>query len=134
MPNGDDVEFSVNDEGTELTFVLPANVSDGTIRMIPASGVEVAVATIGVAVPEDVVAEPAADIWAGDVIKLKGLNMELITDVLFPNVEDAVAPKHSRPQRSPSLFPQAPGRATSCSTQPPEPPLKLRSPPSSLRP
>ena len=35
MPNGDDVEFSVNDEGTELTFVLPANVSDGTIRMIP---------------------------------------------------------------------------------------------------
>ena len=93
MPNGDDVEFTVNDEGTELTFVLPANVSDGTIRMIPASGVEVAVATIGVAVPEDVVAEPAADIWAGDVIKLKGLNMELITDVLFPNVEDAVAPE-----------------------------------------
>ncbi len=93
MPNGDDVEFTVNDEGTELSFVLPANVSDGTIRMIPASGVEVAVATIGVAVPEDVVAEPAADIWAGDIIKLKGLNMELITDVLFPNVEDAVAPE-----------------------------------------
>lgn len=93
MPNGDEVEFTVNDEGNELSFVLPANVSNGTIRMVPASGVEIAVATIGVAVPEDVVAEPAADIWASDVIKLKGLNMELITDVIFPNVEKAVAPQ-----------------------------------------
>lgn len=94
MPNGDEVEFSVNDGGDELKFVLPANVSDGTIRMVPASGVEVAVATIGVAVPEDVVAEPATDIWAGDVIKLKGLNMELVTDVVFPNVADAVKPEN----------------------------------------
>lgn len=93
MPNGDEVEFTVNDEGNELSFVLPANVSNGTIRMVPASGVEIAVATIGVAVPEDVVAEPAADIWAGDVIKLKGLNMELITEVVFPNVEKPVAPE-----------------------------------------
>lgn len=94
MPNGDEVKFSVNDGGDELKFVLPANVSDGTIRMVPASGVEVAVATIGVAVPEDVVAEPATDIWAGDVIKLKGLNMELVTDVVFPNVADAVKPEN----------------------------------------
>lgn len=93
MPNGDEVEFTVNDEGNELSFVLPANVSNGTIRMVPASGVEIAVATIGVAVPEDVVAEPASDIWAGDVIKLKGLNMELITEVVFPNVEKPVAPE-----------------------------------------
>ncbi|MDE5989362.1 MAG: hypothetical protein K2H17_08175 [Duncaniella sp.] len=93
MPNGDEVEFTINDEGNELSFVLPANVSNGTIRMVPASGVEIAVATIGVAVPEDVVAEPAADIWAGDVIKLKGLNMELITEVVFPNVEKPVAPE-----------------------------------------
>ena len=93
MPNGDEVEFTVNADGNELTFVLPSNVSNGTIRMVPASGVEIAVATIGVAVPEDVVAEPAADIWASDVIKLKGLNMELITDVIFPNVEKAVAPQ-----------------------------------------
>ncbi|MCM1356192.1 MAG: hypothetical protein NC212_07290 [Staphylococcus sp.] len=90
MPNGDEVDYSV--EGNELSFILPANVSDGSIRMVPASGVEVAIATIGVAVPEDVVAVPAADIWAGDVVKFKGVNMELVTAVLFPGVEEAVEP------------------------------------------
>lgn len=92
MPNGDEVEFTVNEAGDEITFILPANVSDGSIRVVPASGVEVAVATIGVALPEDVVAEPAENIWGGDVIKLKGVNMELVTSVIFPNVAEAVEP------------------------------------------
>ncbi len=92
MPNGDEVEFTVNEAGDEITFILPANVSDGSIRVVPASGVEVAVATIGVALPEDVVADPAENIWGGDVIKLKGVNMELVTSVIFPNVADAVEP------------------------------------------
>lgn len=90
MPNGDEVEFTVNDD--KLSFVLPANVTNGSVCMIPASGVKVAIATIGVAVPEEVVAEPAADVWAGDVIKFKGINMELVTEVTFPNVADAVKP------------------------------------------
>ena len=93
MPNEDEVEFSVSEAGDEITFVLPANVTDGTICMLPASGVKVAIATIGVALPEDVVAEPASDIWAGDVIRLKGVNMELVTDVVFPNVGEAVKPE-----------------------------------------
>lgn len=91
MPNGDEVEFTVNED--KLSFVLPENVTDGTICMLPASGVKVAIATIGVALPEDVVAEPAENIWAGDVIKLKGVNMELVTEISFPNVEEAVAPE-----------------------------------------
>ena len=91
MPNGDEVEFTVNED--KLSFVLPENVTNGTICMLPASGVKVAIATIGVALPEDVVAEPAEDIWAGDVIKLKGVNMELVTEISFPNVEKAVAPE-----------------------------------------
>lgn len=92
MPNGDEVEFKVNEAGDEITFVLPENVTDGSIRVVPASGVEVAVATIGVALPENVVVEPAENLWAGDVIKVKGVNMELVTTVQFPNVEDAVEP------------------------------------------
>ncbi|MDE6859806.1 MAG: hypothetical protein K2J65_05290 [Duncaniella sp.] len=91
MPNGDEVEFTVNED--KLSFVLPENVTDGTICMIPASGVKVAIATIGVAVPENVEAEPAENIWAGDVIKLKGVNMELVNTVTFPNVEEAVVPE-----------------------------------------
>lgn len=93
MPNGDEVDFTVNEAGDEISFTLPANVTDGTICMLPASEVKVAIATIGVALPEDVVAEPATDIWAGDVIKLKGVNMELVTNVVFPNVSDAVEPE-----------------------------------------
>lgn len=90
MPNDDEVEFTV--DGDKLSFILPANVTDGTICMVPASGVKVAVATIGVALPGDVVAEPAADVWAGDVVKFKGVNMELVTSVTFPGVADAVEP------------------------------------------
>lgn len=93
MPNGDEVEFTYNEETGEITFILPANVSDGTIRIVPASGVEIAAATIGIALPEDVVADPATGIWAGDVIKFKGVNMEIITEILFPGVEEAVKPE-----------------------------------------
>lgn len=91
MPNGETVEFVVDED--KLTFVLPENVSDGTIVMLPASGVKVAIATIGVALPAEVVAEPASDIWKDDIIKFKGVNMELVTTVSFPNVADAVAPE-----------------------------------------
>ena len=91
MPNGEEVEFATEDD--KLTFVLPENVSDGTVVMIPASGVKVAIATIGVALPEEVVADPASDIWKDDVIKFKGVNMELVTGVSFPNVEGEVAPE-----------------------------------------
>lgn len=91
MPSGEEVEFTTDED--KLSFVLPANVTDGTICMIPASGVKVALATIGIALPEEVVADPATDIWSGDVIKFKGINMELVTEVNFPNVENSVAPQ-----------------------------------------
>ncbi len=90
MPNGDAVDFVV--EESKLSFVLPENVSNGTVVMIPASGVKVAVATIGVALPEEVVADPASSIWKGDIVKFKGVNMELVTGVSFPNVADVVIP------------------------------------------
>lgn len=95
MPNDDEVEFTVADG--KISFVLPANVSDGTICMVPASGVKVAVATIGVALPEEVVAEPATDLWAGDILKLKGVNMELVNTVTFPGVDEAVEPDDKKP-------------------------------------
>lgn len=91
MPNGEEVDFVTEDD--KLKFILPANVSDGTVVMIPASGVKVAIATIGVALPEEVVADPASDIWKDDIIKFKGVNMELVTGVSFPNVEGEVAPE-----------------------------------------
>ena len=89
MPNGDEVEYTIADN--KLTFTLPENISDGSIVAIPASGVEVVIATIGVAIPSEVVAEPATELRAGNVITLTGKNMELITNITFPGVAEAVA-------------------------------------------
>ena len=60
--------------------------------MIPASGVEVAIANIGMALPEKVVATPADGLRGGDVITLTGVNMELVTTITFPGMEEAVEP------------------------------------------
>lgn len=95
MPNGDEVEFAyarTEEAGETITFTLPANASDGAVVMIPASGVEVAIANIGMALPAEVKAVPAEGLRAGDVITLTGVNMELVTDILFPGVEGAVEP------------------------------------------
>ena len=89
MPNGDEVEYTVADN--KLTFTLPENISNGSIIAIPASGVEVVIATIGVAIPSEIVAEPATELRAGNVITLTGKNMELITNITFPGVAEAVA-------------------------------------------
>lgn len=92
MPNGDEVEFTMtaSSEGDELTFTLPDNVSDGEITVLPASDVKVVVAAVVVATPSNVVAVPAVNLRGGDMITLKGTNMDLVTDVTFPGVEEAV--------------------------------------------
>lgn len=92
MPNGDEVEFTMtaSSEGYELTFTLPDNVSDGEVTVLPASDVKVVVATVVVATPSNVVAVPAVNLRGGDMITLKGTNMDLVTDVTFPGVEEAV--------------------------------------------
>lgn len=92
MPNGDEVEFTMtaSSEGDELTFTLPDNVSDGEVTELPASDVKVVVATVVVATPSNVVAVPAVNLRGGDMITLKGTNMDLVTDVTFPGVEEAV--------------------------------------------
>lgn len=90
MPNGTLVEFVVKDN--TITFTLPENISDGAVVMIPASGVKVAIATIGVALPSEVKATPSTGLRAGDEITLSGVNMELVTNILFPSVSSAVSP------------------------------------------
>ena len=94
MPNGDEVEFSfeTKEESQSISFVLPDNMTDGEIVMIPASGVTVVIARIGMALPTDVVATPATELRGGAVITLTGKNMELVKDITFPGVEAAVSP------------------------------------------
>jgi hypothetical protein len=94
MPSGEELEFNyVNNGGVEsIIFTLPVGATDGAIVMIPASGVKVAIANLGMALPEQVVADPASELREGDQITLKGVNMELVTDVTFPGVAENVAP------------------------------------------
>ena len=94
MPNGDEVPFEVieTEGGEAIRFTLPANMTDGVVIVLPASGVEVAIANIGLALPANVVATPATGLRAGDLITLEGLNMELVTSLTFPGVAEAVEP------------------------------------------
>jgi len=90
MPDESEIDFDYADG--KITFTLPENVSDGTIVMIPASGVKVACANIGVVVPTELEATPAEGLRADDIVKIKGVNMDQVVSLSFPNVEEAVAP------------------------------------------
>lgn len=91
--DADDIEFTYNDEKKEITFELPDNSFDGAIVMITASGVKVACANIGMVVPTNLTAVPADNLRGGDVIKIKGVNIDQVVSVNFPGVADAVTPE-----------------------------------------
>lgn len=118
MPNGDEVKFTVeevaataeaksNGKRYKLSFTLPDNTSDGAIVMIPASGVPVVIANIGMALPADVVATPATGLREGSEITLTGINMELVTTVTFPGVEKPVEPASKSATEVKVVMPEA---------------------------
>ena len=88
--NGSEAEFAITNNET-LRFEIPTDAADGNIVMIPASGVEVTIAHLTMAVPTEVKATPATGLRAGSTLTLTGKNMELITNVTFPNVAEPIA-------------------------------------------
>ena len=90
VPNSGNVPFTI--DNSTLTFTLPATASDGAVVMIPASNVQVVAANIGVAMPDQVVATPTTGLRAGNEIDIKGINLDMVTDIKFPGVTDAVTP------------------------------------------
>lgn len=90
LSNEESVKFTVKDN--VLSFTLPAGVTDGAIVMIAYSGVRVAIANIGMAIPTELVASPATGIKAGSVLSVKGVNMDLVTNVTFPGMTEPVTP------------------------------------------
>lgn len=109
MPDGSALEFTYdNADGKEaLLFTLPDNSTDGAVVAIPASGVKVAVANIGMVVPTELVAEPADGIRPGDIVTIKGVNMDQVVSLLFPNVEEAVEPASVEATKITVAFPEA---------------------------
>ena len=75
-PDGSELEFSYSAEESAISFVLPDNATDGAIVAVPASGVKVAVANIGMVVPTELAATPAEGIRGGQEIVISGVNME----------------------------------------------------------
>ncbi len=88
MPNGDEVDFNV--EGDKLTFTLPENASDGAVSMVPASGVKVPVATIGMVEPTELKVTPATELRAGNTIVISGKTLEVVSSINFAGVEEPV--------------------------------------------
>ena len=85
MPNGSNVDFTYDAENASISFELPHNVIDGAVVAMPASGVKVAIANIGVVVPTELKAFPAEGIRPGDEIVIKGVNMDQVASVTIPN-------------------------------------------------
>lgn len=92
MPNEDEVEFTVSEDGKKLTFNLPDNASDGAVCVVPGSGVKVAVANIGMVVPTDMTHNCGEGLRAGEELIIKGVNMDMVVSVVFPGMEEAVEP------------------------------------------
>jgi hypothetical protein len=90
LPGGEAVAFTV--ESNVLTFVLPEGVTDGVVCLVSYSGLRVPVVNLGMAVPTELAASPATAVKAGDVITITGKDMDLVTSVTFPHVEEAVEP------------------------------------------
>ena len=95
LPNGEEIDFEIieSEEGEIIRFILPDNMTEGTVKAVPASGVEVIIAYVGMALPEDVVATPNTKLRSGDLITFEGKNMELITSITFPGIEEDVDPE-----------------------------------------
>ena len=82
-------ELKVTDDGTGISFTLPAAAPDGEIMLVCKSGVEVPVGTVATVKPSNGVATPNP-VKAGQALTITGQDMDVVTGVTFPNVADAV--------------------------------------------
>lgn len=90
---GVSVDFEII-EDKSIVFALPENTpATAEVVVVPASGVKVVVAQIGMSLPTELVATPNSKVWAGDKIVITGKNLDVVADVTFPGVGDAVIPE-----------------------------------------
>lgn len=106
MPDGSEVEFTLTSPSA-IEFTLPENASDGDVVAVPASGVEVIVARLSMAVPANLVATPASGLRGGDEIVLTGLNLDVVTSLSFPGVAENVQPASLSEKELTVVMPEA---------------------------
>lgn len=79
----DDADFK-SQSAAEITVAVPAKATDGTVYVVTKSGIEVPVGNIITVVPTQLVATPNP-VKNGAEITITGKDMDLITDIAFPN-------------------------------------------------
>lgn len=82
MENGEKVEFEFSTENKTLQFTLPANAVSGFIYVVPASGVQIPVASIELAKPGNFSCA-TSDVAVGGQITIQGENLDLVSAVIF---------------------------------------------------
>lgn len=80
--------FTVSEDATQITLTLPAEAASGTIELVLRSGVTVtATENFEVVVPSGVTVV-SSSVKAGSELVLSGSDLDLVTSVSFPTVED----------------------------------------------
>ncbi|MBR1463899.1 MAG: hypothetical protein IJ604_11085 [Prevotella sp.] len=82
-------EFNVSGDGKTLSFVVPAAAPDGDVNLVCRSGVEVPVGKIETVAPSNCSVTPNPVKADGRMI-IRGEDLDVVSEVLFDNVADAV--------------------------------------------
>lgn len=94
-----EASFTVNEDGTQITFALPAEAASGAVELVLRSGLTVPVQSEFTPVlPGNLAAVPAA-VKNGADLTITGVDMDLVVSVTFPNVEEAVPVKEATATR-----------------------------------
>lgn len=79
-------------EVAEVKVIVPVDAQDGKVTLVSYSGLEMEVGTITMTVPTVASLSPSP-VKGGTVMTIEGANLDLVTNIVFPNVKDAVIPK-----------------------------------------
>ncbi len=85
-------KFAVNEAANQLTVKVPADAQDGPVTLLAKSQLEyVSGSAIILVVPTGLTATPATGLKAGNVITIAGTDLDLVTSVRFPGLEENTA-------------------------------------------
>jgi hypothetical protein len=79
-------EFIVSEDGTTLSFVVPAEAASGAINLVLKSGIEAIAGTLATILPSECVAAPTP-VKAGNALTITGKDLDIVTSVMFANAE-----------------------------------------------
>lgn len=85
--------FSVNEEGTQITFALPAEAPSGAVELVLRSGLTVPVMEELQTVKPTGLSVTQAAVKNGTDLTVTGTDLDLAVSATFPNVEETVALK-----------------------------------------